>query len=91
MTGILAGLRDSGREGQGATPLGISSVAFACIVGATLVGLFLHDILPKDHLSDASKDAVKLGMGIAGAIAQLARSRGAARGQGPCIFTRQSK
>jgi len=53
------------------TPLGISSIAFACVVGATLVGLFLHDILPKDHLSDDSKDTVKLGMGMVATLAAL--------------------
>jgi hypothetical protein len=38
---------------------------------ATLVGLFLHDILPKDHLSDDSKDTVKLGMGMVATLAAL--------------------
>jgi uncharacterized membrane protein YbjE (DUF340 family) len=53
------------------TPLAISSIAFACVVGATLVGLFLHDILPKDHLSDDSKDTVKLGLGMVATLAAL--------------------
>ena len=53
------------------TPLGISSIAFACVVAATLVGLFLHDMLPKEHLSDASKDTVKLGMGMVATLAAL--------------------
>jgi uncharacterized membrane protein YbjE (DUF340 family) len=51
--------------------MAISSIAFACVVGATLVGLFLHDILPKDHLSDDSKDTVKLGMGMVATLAPL--------------------
>lgn len=38
---------------------------------ATLVGLFLHDMLPKEHLSDASKDTVKLGMGMVATLAAL--------------------
>jgi len=33
--------------------------------------LFLHDILPKDHLSDDSKDTVKLGMGMVATLAAL--------------------
>jgi Protein of unknown function (DUF4239) len=53
------------------TPLGISSIAFACVVGATLVGLFLHDVLPKAHLSDDSRDTVKLGMGMVATLAAL--------------------
>ena len=61
----------SRREGQSVTQLGISCIAFTCVVGATLVGLFLHDILPKDHLSDDSKDTVKLGMGMVATLAAL--------------------
>ena len=53
------------------TPLGTSSIAFACVVAATLVGLLLHDMLPKEHLSDASKDTVKLGMGMVATLAAL--------------------
>ncbi len=43
-------------------PIAISLVAFACIFGGTLCGMFLRSILPKHHLSDESKDAVKLGI-----------------------------
>ena len=53
------------------TALGISSIAFACVVVATLVGLFLHDMLPKEHLNDESKDTVKLGMGMVATLAAL--------------------
>ena len=53
------------------TALGISSIAFGCVVVATLVGLFLHDMLPKDHLSNESKDTVKLGMGMVATLAAL--------------------
>ena len=51
--------------------LGISSITFACVSGATLVGFFLHDILPRDHLSEGSKDTVKLGMGMVATLAAL--------------------
>ena len=53
------------------TPLGMSLIAFAFVVVATLAGLFLQNILPKDHLSDASKDTVKLGMGMVATLAAL--------------------
>ena len=43
--------------------LAISLVAFACIFGGTLLGMFLRTILPGHHVSDESKDAVKLGIG----------------------------
>ena len=51
--------------------LGISFVAFACVSGATVLGFFLHDILPRDHLSEGSKDTVKLGMGMVATLAAL--------------------
>jgi hypothetical protein len=51
--------------------LGISSITFACVSAATLVGFFLHDILPRDHLSEGSKDTVKLGMGMVATLAAL--------------------
>jgi len=39
-------------------------VAFACIFGGALPGMFLSTILPGYHVSDDSKDAVKLGTGM---------------------------
>jgi len=51
--------------------LGISAITFACVSGATLVGFFLHEILPRDHLSEGSKDTVKLGMGMVATLAAL--------------------
>ena len=53
------------------TPLTISLVAFACIFGSTLLGMFLRNILPEHHLSDESKDAVKLGIGMIATLAAL--------------------
>jgi len=52
--------------------LGISLVAFACIFGGTLLGMFLRSILPEHHLNDDSKDAVKLGVGMIATLAALA-------------------
>jgi hypothetical protein len=51
--------------------LGISSIAFACVSAATVLGFLLHDILPRDHLSEGSKDTVKLGMGMVATLAAL--------------------
>ncbi|MCL4500241.1 MAG: hypothetical protein M1438_00095 [Deltaproteobacteria bacterium] len=53
------------------SPLIISSVAFVCIFGATLLGMFLRTILPEHHLSDESKDAVKVGIGMIATLAAL--------------------
>ena len=52
-------------------PITISLVAFACIFGGTLLGMFLRNILPEHHLSDESKDALKLGIGMIATLAAL--------------------
>src|SRR5512135_3300583 len=49
----------------------ISLVAFACIFGATLLGMFVRNILPEHHVSDESKDAVKMGIGMIATMAAL--------------------
>jgi hypothetical protein len=53
------------------TPLEISLIAFACIFGATLLGMFLRANLPKHHISDESKDAVKVGIGMIATLTAL--------------------
>jgi len=52
-------------------PLEISLIAFACIFGATLLGMFLRTNLPEDHFSDESKDAVKVGIGMIATLTAL--------------------
>ena len=51
--------------------LAISSVAFACIFGGTLLGMLLRTILPGHHVSGDSQDAVKLGIGMIATLAAL--------------------
>jgi hypothetical protein len=51
--------------------LAISTIAFVCVSAATLLGFLLHGLLPRDHLSEASKDTVKLGMGMVATLAAL--------------------
>jgi hypothetical protein len=51
--------------------LTISCIVFACIVGGTLLGMFLQGRLPEHHLSSESKDVVKLGMGLIGTMTAL--------------------
>lgn len=48
-----------------------SSITFCLIFGAGLLGMLLRRVLPKDHLSEDSKDVVKLGMGLVGTMAAL--------------------
>jgi magnesium-transporting ATPase (P-type) len=51
--------------------LTISLIAFACIFGGTLIGMFLRTALPEHHLSDESKDGLKLGIGMIATLAAL--------------------
>ena len=53
------------------SPLAISSIAFGCIFAGMLLGMFLRSVLPEHHLSDESKDAVKLGIGMIATLAAL--------------------
>jgi hypothetical protein len=46
-------------------------IAFFCIFGGTLLGMVLRALLPEDHLSNESKDAVKLGTGMIATLAAL--------------------
>ena len=51
--------------------LAISLIAFACVFGGTLLGMFIRTFLPGHHVSDESKDVVKLGTGIIATMAAL--------------------
>lgn len=51
--------------------LTLSLVAFACIFGGALIGMGLRNLLPDHHLSDESKDVVKLGTGMIATLAAL--------------------
>ena len=53
------------------SPLVISLIAFGCIFGGMLLGMFLRRVLPEHHLSDESKDVVKLGIGMIATLAAL--------------------
>jgi hypothetical protein len=53
------------------SPLAISLIAFGCIFGATLLGMFLRGVLPEHHLSDESRDVVKLGIGMIATLSAL--------------------
>jgi len=53
------------------SPLAVSLIALGCIIGGVLLGMFLRAVLPQHHLSDESKDAVKLGIGMIATLAAL--------------------
>jgi len=46
-------------------------IAFACVFGGSVVGVFVRPVLPGHHLSDESKDVVRLGMGLVATMAAL--------------------
>jgi Protein of unknown function (DUF4239) len=49
----------------------IPVVLFVFLVGAALLGRQVHRCLPEDHLSDVSRDAVKLAMGLVATMTAL--------------------
>jgi len=53
------------------TPFSFTIIAFCCIFGGALLGLFLQRFLPEHHLKPESKDAVKLGAGLIATMAAL--------------------
>ena len=53
------------------SPLTTSCLAFACILGGALLGMFVGRALPAHHLSGDSKDAVKLGLGLIATLTAL--------------------
>ncbi len=51
--------------------IALSCIAFVCISGGVLIGMFLRNTLPEHHLSTDAKDVVRLGTGLIGTIAAL--------------------
>jgi len=49
----------------------IAFIVLACVFGSALLGMFLSTVLPKHHLSEASKDIVKLVTGLIATLAAL--------------------
>jgi hypothetical protein len=49
----------------------VAAVLFGCLVGAAWLGRAVHRYLPEDHLSDGSRDAVKLAMGLVATMTAL--------------------
>ena len=54
--------------------LGIALIVFACVFGAAMLGLFMSNALPEHHLSQDTKDVVKLGTGLIATMAALVLS-----------------
>ena len=50
----------------------MSLIVFACIFGATLLGILLRAVLPERHLHADSKNTISLGIGVLATLAALA-------------------
>jgi hypothetical protein len=51
--------------------LTIFFITFSCIIGGIALGMYLRTLLPDHHLSDDSKDVIKLGTGMIATLAAL--------------------
>ena len=51
--------------------ISVTMVAFACTFGGALLGLFLHERLPEQHVSSESRDVIKLVMGLVATVSAL--------------------
>jgi hypothetical protein len=49
----------------------IAAIVLACVFGGALLGMFLCGLLPAHHLSDDTKDVVRLGTGLVATMAAL--------------------
>jgi hypothetical protein len=52
-------------------PISIGWIVLVCIFGGALLGMALRLVLPKHHLSNDSKDVIKLGMGLTATMSAL--------------------
>jgi len=56
------------------SPLTLSCVVFAVVVSAIFAGMLLRRLLPEDHLSDDSKEVIRLAAGLTATINALVLS-----------------
>jgi flagellar biosynthesis component FlhA len=52
-------------------PFEIALIVFACVFGGALLGMLLHSVVLQHHLTEKSKDVIKLGMGLIATMAAL--------------------
>jgi len=55
-------------------PLSVSLIVFGCVFGGILLGAVLRKLLPEHHLSEDSRDVVKMGTGMVATLAALVLS-----------------
>ena len=52
-------------------PTEIASIVFVCAFGGALLGMFIRFLIPEHHLSEDTKDVIKLGMGLIATMTAL--------------------
>ena len=52
-------------------PVTLSLISFVFILGGALFGFYLGSVLPENHLSQESREAVKMGWGIIATMSAL--------------------
>ena len=56
------------------SPMAIGWIMFALVFGSALLAMFVHSLLPEEHLSSDSKDVVKLGIALIATMSALVLS-----------------
>ncbi|HEY2758536.1 MAG TPA: hypothetical protein VGJ01_22715 [Pseudolabrys sp.] len=51
--------------------LAIGGIVFVCVLGGALFGMYLEAVLPKQHLSDKSKEVIRVAMGMLATLSAL--------------------
>lgn len=51
--------------------LGVAAIAFACLFGGALTGMWIRNALPQHHLSEESRHLLGMGMGVIGTMSGL--------------------
>jgi hypothetical protein len=51
--------------------LAIGGIVFACVFAGALFGMFLQEVLPKEHLSPDARDVIKVAMAMIATLAAL--------------------
>lgn len=52
-------------------PTEIALIVFACVFGGALLGMWFRVVVPAHHLSESSKEVIKLGMGLIATMTAL--------------------
>ena len=56
------------------SPMAIGWIVFALVFGSALLAMYVHSLLPAEHLSSDSKDVVKLGIALIATMSALVLS-----------------